>query len=109
MVTPADVQGKTLFYGLTAPGTTDHSVTPFQGSYPMVGIYPNVLNTIMEGIFIRRMPAAIDAILIIALGLLLSVTVPRMRVLAGAGCGLCFVVFYSAAPFLRFSQGGPVL
>lgn len=105
-VTPDDVLGKILFYGLTAPGTTDLSVTPVQGDYPMVGIYPNVLNTIMEGIFIRRMPAAIDAILIIALGLLLSVTVPRMRVLAGAGMVLGFVVLYSAIAILGFTHAG---
>ncbi|MBT6147487.1 MAG: CHASE2 domain-containing protein, partial [Gemmatimonadetes bacterium] len=36
-VTPDDVRGKILFYGLTAPGTTDLSVTPVQGDYPMVG------------------------------------------------------------------------
>ncbi|MBT6145175.1 MAG: adenylate/guanylate cyclase domain-containing protein, partial [Gemmatimonadetes bacterium] len=66
----------------------------------------NVLNTIMEGIFIRRMPAWIDAALIIAFGLLLSLTVPRMRVLAGAGMVFGFVVLYSVTAFLSFTHAG---
>ena len=105
-VSPDDVEGKILFYGLTAPGTTDLNVTPVQGSYPMVGIYPNVLNTILEGIFIQRMPAWSDALLMFALGMLLSLVVPRMRVLAGAGVVLGIVILYSAIAFFSFTHAG---
>ncbi len=105
-VSPDDVAGKVLFYGLTAPGTTDLNVTPVQGSYPMVGIYPNVLNTILERIFIERMPAWMDAILMVSLGLLLSLVVPRMRVLAGAGIVLGIVILYSAIAFFGFTHAG---
>jgi class 3 adenylate cyclase/CHASE2 domain-containing sensor protein len=105
-VSPEDVEGKILFYGLTAPGTTDLNVTPVQGSYPMVGIYPNVMNTILEGIFIERMPAWTDAVLMITLGLLLSLVVPRLRVLAGAGMVMGIVVIYSAIAFFGFTHAG---
>lgn len=105
-VTPDDVAGKILFYGLTAPGTTDLSVTPVEGDYPMVGIYPNVLNTILQGIFIRRMPEWTDALLIIALSVLLSLVIPGLRVLTGAALIVGLVVFYCALAFLSFTHAG---
>jgi adenylate cyclase len=105
-VTPDDVAGKVLFYGLTAPGTTDLSVTPVEGNYPMVGIYPNVLNTILQDIFIRRMPAWTDALLIIALGVLLSLVIPGLRVLTGAALIVGLVVLYGLLAFLSFTHAG---
>ena len=106
LLTPADVSGKILFYGLTAPGTTDLSVTPVQGSYPMVGIYPNVLNTILQQLFIRRMPAWLDGLLLVAIGLLLSLLVPRLRVLTGAVVVGLLILVYGAFALFAFTHLG---
>lgn len=38
--------------GYTGAGTTDLGVTPFQGSYPNIGIHANILNTIVNERFI---------------------------------------------------------
>ncbi len=105
-ITPEDVAGKVLFYGLTAPGTTDLSVTPVEGNYPMVGIYPNVLNTILQGAFIRRMPAWTNGLIIIALGVLLSLVIPGLRVLTGAGLIATLVGLHLAAAFFAFTHAG---
>ncbi|MBQ36222.1 MAG: CHASE2 domain-containing protein [Candidatus Latescibacteria bacterium] len=105
-VTPDDVAGKVLFYGLTAPGTTDLSVTPVEGNYPMVGIYPNVLNTILQDAFIRRMPPWTDALLIVALGVLLSLVIPGLRVLTGAALIAGLVGLYGAVAFFAFTHAG---
>jgi class 3 adenylate cyclase/CHASE2 domain-containing sensor protein len=105
-VTPDDVRDKVLFYGLTAPGTTDLSVTPVEGNYPMVGIYPNVLNTILTGQFIRRMPPWTDALLIMALGLLLSLTIPGLRVLTGAALVAGIVGLYGLVALFAFTHAG---
>ena len=102
LLTPDDIRGKILMYGLTAPGTTDLSVTPVQGNYPMVGIYPNVLNTILEGIFIERLPAWVNATLIMALGVFLSLVIPRLRVLNGAVLVAAIVVLYGLGCFFAF-------
>ena len=51
LITPEEIRGKILFYGQTSTGSTDLSVMPFQGNYPMVGIYSNVFNTILQTIF----------------------------------------------------------
>jgi len=106
LLTPEDVAGKILFYGLTAPGTTDLSVTPVQGSYPMVGIYPNVLNTILQGIFILRMPTWVHGLLVIGIGALLSIVVPRLRVLMGAVLVGATVLLYALAAFFAFTHAG---
>ena len=104
LITPEDIGGKILFYGLTAPGTTDLSITPVQGNYPMVGIYPNVINTILQGIFIKRIPPWADAALIIALGILLSLVIPKLRVIVGALLVGGLVVVYVLIAFFAFTH-----
>ena len=104
LLTPDDARGKILFYGLTAPGTTDLSVTPVQGSYPMVGIYPNVMNTILEEQFIRRMPPWVDFLLIIAIGVFLSLAIPRLRVLIGALLVAALAFVYGVIALLAFAH-----
>ena len=106
VLTKADIEGKILFYGLTATGTEDLNVTPFQGDYPMVGIYPNVMNTILLGQFIRRIPPWVDAILTLAFGVMLSLVIPRLRVLLGAGFVAVIVLLYASIAFLALSHAG---
>ncbi len=106
VLTKADIEGKILFYGLTATGTEDLNVTPFQGDYPMVGIYPNVMNTILLKQFIQRIPPWIDALLTFAFGVLLSLVIPRLRVLMGAGFVLGVVLLYATIAFLALSHAG---
>ena len=106
LITPDYVKDKVLFYGLTADGTTDLSVTPFQGSYPMVGIYPNVLNTILQDDFIRSMPRWLDWLIILALGVLITVIVPRFKALTGAAVILSLVLLYILLSFFAFTHAG---
>jgi len=83
-ITPESLRGKVLFYGQNSTGSTDLSVVPFQGDFPMVGIYSNVLNTILHGSFIRRPPSWSNAVLLIVLGVFMGLVVTRLRVLQGA-------------------------
>jgi len=99
-----DLKDKILLYGLTAAGTTDLSVTPFQGSYPMVGIYPNVLNTILSGSFIHRIPTWLNALLILGIGVLLSLVIPRFKVLHGALLVAGLLGAYLAVAILAFTH-----
>ena len=77
-----------------------------EGNYPMVGIYPNVLNTILQGAFIRRMPPWTDGVLIVALGVLLSLVIPGLRVLTGAALIAGLVGFFTAVAFYAFTHAG---
>lgn len=105
-ITPEDVAGKVLFYGLTSTGSTDLSVTPFQGDYPMVGIYSNVFNTILNEAFIVRLPLWVRGVIIVAFGLLLSLLVPRLKVLRGALLIGVVILAYAGAAFLAFAHLG---
>jgi len=87
-ITSEGLRGKILFYGLTAIGSSDLGVTPFQGDYPMVGIYANVFNTVLQQIFIRRLPAGINGGLILILSVLLPLLVMRL-----GGSSAVFLIF----------------
>lgn len=105
-VTPENLRGRILYYGHTSTGSTDLSVTPFQGDFPMVGTYPNVINTIVNQSFIERIPLWQNVLLIMAFGVLLSVSVPRLRVLQGAALIALLVVLYAATALLSFAHAG---
>jgi class 3 adenylate cyclase len=100
------IKDKILVYGLTATGSHDLSVTPFQGDYPMVGIYPNVINTILNRIFIYHAPHWVDALLAVVVGVFLSFTVPRMSIRKGLLVVLGSGLIYTLIAFLAFSQAG---
>ena len=105
-VVPEGIRGKILFYGLTATGTSDLSVTPFQSNYPMVGIYSNVFNTVFQQIFIRRLPAGFNGGLILILSVLLSLLIMRFggspAVVLTFGIGLLYIfIAVLAFVFLR--------
>ncbi len=115
LITPDELQGKILFYGQTSTGSTDLSVIPFQGNYPMVGIYSNVLNTILNDAFISRTPVWARVALILLLGLAMSLAVPRLKVLQGALLIFGLGTVYSVLVIYSFTQGvwlefiGPML
>ena len=114
-ITPQEIKGKVLFYGETTTGSTDLSVTPFEGDYPMVGIYSNVLNTIFNESFIRRPWEAFRYLFIMVLGVAMSIFVPRYKVLQGALIVGALGIVYALLTFYSFTQGiwldfvGPML
>lgn len=115
LITPDELEGKILFYGQTSTGSTDLSVIPFQGNYPMVGIYSNVLNTIFQGDFISRMPLWSRAAFVLILGLAMSLIVPRLKVLQGALLIAALGGVYALLAIFSFTHGiwleviGPML
>ncbi len=49
------LRGKICVIGLTAQGTHDTNPNPIESVYPGVGTYANVINTVLERDFIRRL------------------------------------------------------
>ena len=115
LITPDELKGKILFYGQTSTGSTDLSVIPFQGNYPMVGIYSNVLNTILQESFISRMPVWLRAAFVLVLGLAMSLIVPKLKVLQGALLIAALGAVYALVALFSFTHGiwleviGPML
>jgi len=115
LITPEEIKGKILFYGETSTGSTDLSVIPFEGSYPMVGIYSNVLNTILNESFISRPWLGARYLFVMILGVAMSIFVPRYKVLQGAFVISALGGLYALLTFYSFTQGiwldfvGPML
>ncbi|OGG47078.1 MAG: hypothetical protein A3F84_13970 [Candidatus Handelsmanbacteria bacterium RIFCSPLOWO2_12_FULL_64_10] len=105
-VTAEDMKGKVLFYGLTATATHDLNPTPYEPAYPLVGIYPNVFNTVLTENFLRKAPGWLNDLVILGLGLLIGLTIPRFKALDGAIWMLILLIVYVVGAFLLFTHGG---
>ncbi len=105
-VTPDDIKGKVFFYGLTATGTHDINPTPYEAGYPLVGIYPNVFNTIITENFLKRVSDLMNDLVVLGLGLLMGFMVPRFKALDGALWMVILMVSYIVGAFLLFTHGG---
>lgn len=106
LITPEEIRDKILFYGQTSTGSTDLSVMAFQGNYPMVGIYSNVFNTILQEQFIRRTPLWSRIGLVLLLGLAMSLIVPKLKVLQGALLIAALATAYALTALFSFTHLG---
>ena len=105
-ITPADLKGKVFFYGITAPGGHDLNPTPYSSRYPMLGLHANVFNAIVTRNLLRAVPRALNIVVILALGMLIGLVIPRLRALPGAGVMFGVLVLYAGSAFLLFAKGG---
>jgi len=92
-IVPFEFYNKKLLYGLTAAGTSDLGSQPFNGSYPMVGLHANALNTILSDIFISRTPKYIVSLVLLLLAALLAFGIQRLSPAIGGASvgGLVFI------------------
>ena len=104
--TPKDIKGKIYFYGLTATGTHDINPTPYQPDYPLVGIYPNVFNTILTENFITKASKSVNILIMLGLGLLMGVFISRLKALHGALIVGGLLIVYLVSAFLLFAKAG---
>ncbi len=91
----AFAHGNAIVIGTTAQAMGDFVVTP-NGRYP--GVFSNLrlMDQLLTGKFIRRVPPALDLALIVLLPLLIGFAVTQLRPLAGIAVGTAVVVCYSA-------------
>lgn len=79
---PEVFAGKTVFVGATAAGFGDILPTPFSGlSRPMSGVefHANTLSALSQNLLIRRAPTWVSPVLTLAIVIVLSIALPRMR------------------------------
>ena len=97
-IVPFEYYIKNLLYGLTAAGTSDLGSQPFNGSYPMVGLHANALNTILSDIFIIRTPKYIVSLVLLLLAALLAFGIQKLSpAIGGASVGGLVLVYVIAA------------
>ena len=103
-IVPFEFVGKKLYYGLTATGTSDLNPMPFDPRYPMVGLHANALNTILDNKIIYEVPKIHVALIIVAIGLLLSFGVPALSAALGGLITALIVISYGWISFWLFSN-----
>jgi adenylate cyclase len=67
IIDPAVLKGKYVLFGFTALGLYDLRPSPVAGTYPGVEIYATMLDNLLSGDFMRPLPWAAAAALILAL------------------------------------------
>jgi hypothetical protein len=66
------LKGKICIIGLTAQGTHDMKPTPLEPIYPGVGLYANVISSIITQDYIRRLDRIWNMVILLSLALILA-------------------------------------
>ena len=103
-IVPFEFYNKKLLYGLTAAGTSDLGSQPFNGSYPMVGLHANALNTILSDIFIVRTPKYIVSLILLLLAALLAFGIQKLSPAIGGASVGGIVIVYVVTAFWMFTS-----
>lgn len=106
-------RGKIVFVGATAIGIYDLRVTPLDHVYPGVEIHANVADQILRSRYLYPVDPSLapilDLALLLGLGLLLGVWLPRLRALRGEALALGLAVAYLAGIQWAYDRHGWVL
>lgn len=92
------LKDKICFVGLSTTGSHDVRATPVGPAYPMVGTHSNVLNGILQGDFVRRLPRFWNLLVLLTLGMWTAWASSRAKPLMGLlSTGLTALGFVAAA------------
>jgi adenylate cyclase len=89
-VSPDDIEGKIILVGTSAPGLLDLRATPVDAAVPGIDVHAQVLEHLLTGTFLERpdYAPALEEFVILALGIMLAVVLPRVSAKASAAIGL---------------------
>lgn len=94
---------KICIVGLTAVGTHDLNPIPLQTDYPMVGVHANVINSILNNSFIIRANKQINALILILLALITSLSVLKLKPLRSLLVALGLLALFTVSAFVIFA------
>lgn len=101
------VKDRIVLIGATAKGIGDIRVTPYSPAFPGVEVRATIMQNLLRGDFVQRPDwvAGLDLILLLALGIVLSVVLPRLRVAPAAGLiALLLAAYLLTASYMFESQ-----
>ena len=106
-VDPSVLRGKAVVVGASAPSLKDvfPVATSSDNLMPGPEIQAAAIQTILDGFPLRSAPGWVDALLIVALGLLGAVTTPRFGPQRAALLGLLSAVLFAGFAQLAFNSG----
>lgn len=97
-----EIEGKIALVGITALGLYDLRVTPFSDNMPGVEKHANVIENIFRGEFLRRNSQILDLAIILLVGLILAIILPRMKAVSGAIVSIALLAIYTGITYYLF-------
>ncbi len=98
-----EVRDKILIIGLTATGTHDIASVPLHNEYPGVGTYHNVVNTIINGIYILKPGTAANLIMIFCLALLAGYATGKLTSRKSLAVAILSFIMLNVIIFILFA------
>jgi len=100
----SDFKDKIVLVGLTATGSADLRAIPFAPLYPQVGVLASAINSVLNQDFLIPVSRGTNVLLFFLLGIIMGISIPRMRPLNGALSTFTLLIFYLLLVFYSFSQ-----
>lgn len=105
-VNPESLRGKIVIIGATAVGIYDLRVTPLAAAMPGVEKHANVIASMLENRFLRRVSAGADLAIVLFCGVLLSFLVSRVKALSASAITATSLSFLFLAGYFLFVHKG---
>jgi len=110
-IDPAELRGKIVLVGTTAPGLLDLRATPVDPVYPGVEVHANMISGMLDGNIKQRPPFVVGAefVLLLASGVAMALVLPLLSPLTSTFATLLVLVAVLATNVMMFQHGDLVL
>jgi adenylate cyclase len=110
-IEPAELKGKIVIVGTTAPGLLDLRATPVDSVYPGVEVHANLIAGMLDGNIKQRPPYVLGAefVLLLATGIVMALLLPLLNPLRSTLVTLLVLVVVLAGNLIVFERGNLVL
>ena len=100
----SDFKDKIVLVGLTATGSADLRAVPFAPLYPQVGVLASAINSVLNQDFLIPVSRGTNVLLFFLVGIIMGISIPRMRPLKGALFAFSLLIVYLFLTFHSFSR-----
>jgi adenylate cyclase len=106
-VSQEEIEGRIILVGTSAPGLLDLRATPIDTSVPGIDIHAQVIEHLITGEFLERpdYALALEESIILTLGLMLALVLPRVAATASGIIGLLTIGFVLFGGWAAFRYG----
>lgn len=105
-IKPGQFQGKIVLIGATAVGIYDLRVTPFSAAMPGIEKHANVISSILENRFLRRVTFSTNLAILLVSGFLFSLLVVRLKAMNASLLTGVFLLLILGSGYYLFSHQG---
>ena len=110
-VSQEEIEGRIILVGTSAPGLLDLRATPVDAAVPGIDIHAQVVEHLLTGKFLERpdYALALEQFVILALGLMLAVALPRVSANTSAAIGFLTIALVLIGGWAAFRYGNLLL